>query len=138
MANKTRTLGPGSLKIGESGTQQDFSADVTNVTLTPDTSTDDTINYLDGSSEAGAQTTSWTLEGNIKEDYSMTGVQVWCLQNAGKSVPFEFVPSNTGGLKLTGNLTVSPVGFGGDVKAKNDISFSFACDNVEPQANPAG
>lgn len=138
MANKTRTLGPGSLKIGESGTQQDFSADVTNVTLTPDTSTDDTINYLDGSSEAGAQTTSWTLEGNIKEDYSMTGVQVWCLQNAGKPMPFEFVPSKTGGLKLTGNLTVSPVGFGGDVKAKNDISFSFACDNVEPQANPAG
>lgn len=135
MADKTRTLGPGSLKIGESDAQQNFSADVTNVTLTPDTSTDDTINYLDGSSEAGAQTTSWTLEGNIKEDYSMNGVQVWCLHHASETMPFEFIPSNKGGLKLTGNLTVSPVGFGGDVKAKNDISFSFACDNVEPQAN---
>lgn len=130
MPTKTRTLGPGSLTIGTTPSSQDFSADVTNVTLTPDTSTDDTINYLDGTSEAGAQTTSWTLEGNIKEDYSTTGIQAWCLTNAGKTMSFEFVPSKAGTLKLTGNLTVAPVGFGGDVKAKNDISFSFACDSV--------
>lgn len=125
----TRTLGPGTLKI-TAGTAKDFSGDVTNVTLTPDTSSDDTINYLDGSSETGAQTTTWKLEGTIKEDYTTEGVQAWCLTNAGKTYPFEFVPSTAGKLKLTGTVTVAPVGFGGDVKAKNDISFSFAAAGV--------
>lgn len=130
MADKIRTLGPGTLTIGsDPGT--DFAADTTNVTLTPDTSTDDAINYLDGSSEAGAQTTTWTLEGTIKEDYSTTGLQAWCLDNAGKTMTFEFVPSTVGQLKLTGNVTIAPVAFGGDVKAKNDIDFSFAATDVK-------
>lgn len=133
MADKTRTLGPGSLTIGEEP-GQNFAGDITNVTLTPDTSTDDPINYLDGSSEPGAQTTSWTLEGTIKEDYSTTGIQAWCLDNAGKSMPFEFVPSTAGSLKLTGKVTIAPVGFGGDVKAKNDIDFSFAATDVRHAA----
>lgn len=129
MADKIRTLGPGTLTIGsDPGT--DFAADTTNVTLTPDTSTDDAINFLDGSSEAGAQTTTWTLEGTIKEDYSTTGLQAWCLENAGTTMPFEFVPSTAGQLKLNGNVTIAPVAFGGDVKAKNDIDFSFAATDV--------
>lgn len=133
MADKIRTLGPGSLTIGETSGAKDFSADVTNVTLTPDTSTDDAINYLDGSSEAGAQTTTWTLEGTIKEDYSTDGIQAWCLTNAGKEMPFTFIPSNSGTLQITGKLTVAPVAFGGDVKAKNDIDFSFAATDVEAE-----
>lgn len=133
MANKVRTLGPGSLTIGATpGTS--FGADVTNVTLTPDTSTDDTINFLDGSSEAGAQTTTWTLEGSIKEDYSTEGLQAWCLENQGQTMAFEFIPSNTGTLKLTGNVTIAPVAFGGDVKSKNDVDFSFAATDVEASA----
>lgn len=133
MADKKRTLGPGSLTIGDAP-EQSFGGDVTNVTLTPDTSTDDAINFLDGTSEAGAQTTSWTLEGSIKEDYSTTGIQAWCLQHAGETMTFEFVPSNEGALKLTGKVTIAPVGFGGDVKAKNDIDFSFAATDVQAAA----
>lgn len=38
---KTRTLGPGSLKIGASGSEQDFSADVINTALEPSTDTED-------------------------------------------------------------------------------------------------
>lgn len=134
MADKIRTLGPGTLTIGETSGAKDFSADVTNVTLTPDTSTDDTINYLDGSSEAGAQTTTWTLEGNIKEDYSTDGLQAWCLTNAGKTMPFTFVPSTAGTLQLTGDVTIAPVAFGGDVKSKNDIDFSFTATDVQAGA----
>lgn len=131
---KIRTLGPGSLTIGEPESSQNFSADVTNVTLTPDTSTDDAINFLDGSSEAGAQTTTWTLEGTIKENFSMDSLQVWCLTNAGKTLPFTFIPSTEGTLQLDGNVTVAPVGFGGDVKTKNDQDFSFAATDIVPSS----
>lgn len=43
---KTRTLGPGSLKIGASGSEQDFSADVINTALEPSTDTEDNDNFL--------------------------------------------------------------------------------------------
>ena len=36
---KVRTLGPGSLKIGGTGSEHDFSADVTNTALEPSTGT---------------------------------------------------------------------------------------------------
>lgn len=135
---KNRILGPGSLTIGATGSLKDFSADVTNVTITPDTNTDDTINYLDGSQDTGAQTTSWTVEGTIKEDYSTDGVQAWCLTHQGESMPFEFVPAKAGALKITGDVTIAPVAFGGDVKSKNDIDFSFAAANITATANQRG
>lgn len=132
MAAKIRTLGPGSLTIGEPESPESFGADVANVTLTPDTSTDDAINFLDGSSEAGAQITTWTLGGTIKENFNMDSLQVWCLKNAGQTKPFTFIPSNEGNLQLSGNVTIAPVGFGGDVKTKNDQEFSFTAADVTP------
>lgn len=138
---KIRTLGPGSLTIGPtsggSGTAQNFAADCTNVTLTPDTSTDDAINFLDGTSEAGAQTTTWTLGGTIKENFSNTSLQTWCMDNAGKTFPFVFVPSTEGDLELGGNVTIAPIAFGGDVKSKNDQDFSFAATDVRHSAKSA-
>lgn len=125
-----RTLGPGSLVIGEPESSKSFSADCTNVTLSPDTSTDDDINFLDGSTESGAQTTTWTLSGNIKENYSTDSLQVWCLTNAGQQLPFTFIPSNEGTLQITGKCVIAPVGWGGDVKAKNDQEFSFAASDI--------
>lgn len=132
MAAKIRTLGPGSLTIGEPESPESFGADVTNVTLTPDTSTDDATNFLDGSSEAGAQITTWTLGGTIKENFNMDSLQVWCLKNAGQTKPFTFIPSNEGNLQLSGSVTIAPVGFGGDVKTKNDQEFSFTAADVTP------
>ena len=90
---KTRTLGPGSLKIGASGSEQDFSADVINTALEPSTDTEDNDNFLDGHTEGGSQTETWALTGSIKEDFSMNGLQVWCLKNSGKTLPFEWVPN---------------------------------------------
>ena len=67
--SKVRTLGPGSLKIGKSGTAQDFSADVINTALEPSTDTEDNDNFLDGHTEGGSQTETWALTGNVKEDF---------------------------------------------------------------------
>ena len=130
MTAKVRTLGPGTLTIGESTAAKDWMADVTKVTLTPKTDTDDTQTFLDGHEEAGEQTITWTLEGTIKEDYSTDGLQRWCLSNAGKSLPFTFVPSKLGSSQFAGNVQVAPVAIGGDVKKRNDIDFSFVATGI--------
>ena len=93
---KVRTLGPGSLKIGDTDSEQDFSADVTNTALEPSTDTEDPDNFLDGHSEGGSQTESWTLTGSVKEDFSMEGLQVWCNRHSGEELPFTFIPNTSG------------------------------------------
>lgn len=132
MADKTRILGPGSLKIGATDSAKDFSADVINTALEPSTDTEDPDNFLDGHTESGAQTDTWSLTGSIKEDYSMDGLQVWCLKNSGRIMPFEWVPNNAGTLKITGNVTIAPIQIGGDVKSKNANDFSFAASDITP------
>lgn len=130
---KTRTLGPGSLKIGASSNEQDFSADVINTALEPSTDTEDNDNFLDGHTEGGSQTETWALTGSIKEDFSLNGLQVWCLKNSGKTLPFVWVPNLKGGVKLTGNVVIASIPFGGDVKTKNSNDFSFVAIDVNAE-----
>jgi hypothetical protein len=136
---KVRTLGPGSLKIGGTGSEQDFSADVTNTALEPSTDTEDPDNFLDGHSEGGSQTESWTLTGSVKEDFSMDGLQVWCNQHSGDELPFTFIPNKSGTVQWKGKVTIASIQIGGDVKSKNANDFSFAATDVTPSAyTPSG
>ena len=131
---KVRTLGPGSLKIGDTDSEQDFSADVTNTALEPSTDTEDPDNFLDGHSEGGSQTESWTLTGSVKEDFSMDGLQVWCNQHSGEELPFTFIPNKSGTVQWKGKVTIASIQIGGDVKSKNANDFSFAATDVTPSA----
>ncbi|WP_288516789.1 hypothetical protein [uncultured Bifidobacterium sp.] len=137
---KVRTLGPGSLKIGDTDSEHDFSADVTNTALEPSTDTEDPDNFLDGHSEGGSQTESWTLTGSVKEDFSMDGLQVWCNQHSGEELPFTFIPNKLSGtVQWKGKVTIASIQIGGDVKSKNANDFSFAATDVKPSAyTPAG
>lgn len=129
---KVRTLGPGSLKIGGTGREHDFSADVTNTALAPSTDTEDPDNFLDGHSEGGSQTESWTLTGSVKENFSMDGLQVWCKQHSGEELPFTFIPNTSGTVQWKGKVTIASIQIGGDVKSKNANDFSFAATDVTP------
>lgn len=131
---KVRTLGPGSLKIGDTDSEQDFSADVTNTALEPSTDTEDPDNFLDGHSEGGSQTESWTLTGSVKEDFSMEGLQVWCNRHSGEELPFTFIPNTSGTVQWKGKVTIASIQIGGDVKSKNANDFSFAATDVAPSA----
>lgn len=131
MTDKIRTLGPGSLLIGETSSATKFDVDCISAALTPKSDTDDTDNFLDGHSESGAQTTDWTLDFTVKEDYTIDGIQAFCFNNAGTTLPFEFVPNTAGTIKFTGDVLVAPLGFGGDVKKKNEQDGSFAATNIK-------
>lgn len=126
---KIRTLGPGSFKITDTDTGKDFSADLTKAQLNPSNSSDDPVTYLDGSEETNTSTT-WTMEGTIGDDFSEDGLPTWCFDHANETLPFEFIPNKAGGIKWTGNVTVTPVAMGGDVKSKNTNDFSFPVTNL--------
>ncbi len=128
---KIRTLGPGQLIIGGDTAKQNFDADCTKAALTPKTDVDDTQTFLDGHDEAGTQTTTWTLDVTIKEDFSTTGLSAWCFTNQGKTMPFTFIPNKAGTVGFSGDALIAPVGFGGDVKKQNDQDASFTVNNLK-------
>lgn len=132
---KIRTLGPGVLKSTDSTLAIDLSSDVTKVALTPSNSSDDPINYLDGSQEINTST-SWTLECTVQDDYTIGGINNWAFTNAGKSVPMQFIPINLDTVDqnvtaFTFNATIQPLAFGGDVKAKNSNDLSWPITNLQ-------
>ena len=134
MADKIRTLGPGSLVIGSSADQYKLDVDCTSVELSPDNSSEDPDTYLDGHEEGGALTTSWKLSGSIAEDYSMDGAQVYCLNHAGETKAAQFVPNTAGKLQLDMRVTIAPIPCGGDVKTKNKKDFEFSATDVKASA----
>lgn len=114
MADKIRTLGPGSLVIGSSDDQYKLDVDCTSVELSPDNSSEDPDTYLDGHEEGGAQ--------------------VYCLNHAGETKAAKFVPNTAGKLQLDMRVTIAPIAFGGDVKTKNKKDFEFSATDVKASA----
>lgn len=139
---KIRTLGPGTLTIGTGQDAPKFDTDCTKTTLTPKTDTDDSVTYLDGHEENGEQTTTWTLETTVKEDFTKDGLQAWSFKHRGETMPFLFVPNNKGTLAYKGDVLIAPIGVGGDVKKQNDQDVSFTATNVDladyDPSNPSG
>ena len=134
---KIRTLGPGVLKSTDTTLTRDFSADVTKVMLNPSNSSDDPVNFLDGSQEINT-TTSWTLDATVMDDYTDGGINNWCLVNAGKKIAMQFKPTNdTTVMGYTFEATITPIGIGGDVKAKNTQAISWPISNLQNVPNTA-
>lgn len=134
---KIRTLGPGVLKSTDTTLTRDFSADVTKVMLNPSNSSDDPVNFLDGSQEINT-TTSWTLDATVMDDYTDGGINNWCLVNAGKKIAMQFKPTNdTTAMGYTFDATITPIGIGGDVKAKNTQEISWPISNLQNVPNTA-
>lgn len=126
MAVTAHRLGPGSLKLGETGTPTDFSAQATNTRLSPSVDEEDNIPVLSGEEVAGDDTTSWVLAGTLLQSYDIAGLIYWCFENRGKTVPFEFVPSTADAeYGWRGNVKVVPLEVGGDVKTRNTSDFEM-------------
>lgn len=121
----SRILGPGSLSIGPAGSPQQFAGDITKVTVTPSTDSEDDTPLLDGTNESGADTTSWELGGTVLDKYTLNSVQVWAAQHAGEEQPFMFTPTSDAELEISGVVKIRPIAFGGDVKKKNSNDFAF-------------
>ena len=120
-----RTLGPGTLKFGETGSQEEFAASVTRVIIEPSYSATDPIPVLSGAEIDGDDTETWQISGTIVQDYDLDNLIAWCLQNKGTLQPFVFIPNNDGEVQCVGTAKIRAIAIGGDVKKKNNSDFTF-------------
>lgn len=108
-------LGPGTLQIGATGTEIDFSCQVNNARIATDKSQDDAQTKLCGTQTPGRITYVHSLTGNLDTDITeQDGIFKFSWDHAGEQVPFEFVPNTVAGTAASGTLVIDPLDFGAD------------------------
>lgn len=129
MANvSAHKLGPGSLKIGETGSEQEFASHVTTCAINPSFDEEDPIPTLSGDQFVdGDATPEVTLSGEFLQEYAVDGLVKWTWDNNGATLPFVFTPRNDAELSWKGEVVVRPVTVGGEVKTANTAEFEWRC-----------
>ena len=94
MANITaHKLGPGTLKFGDTGSEQEFASHVTTCTISPSFNEEDPIPTLSGDQFVdGDATFEGTISGEFLQEYTVEGLVKWTWDNNGQTVPFVFTP----------------------------------------------
>lgn len=138
---KPQKLGRGRLTFNPGSAAQEFAAMTTNTVLKPELKTEDAVALLSGESYVEAGEMKGSISGTIYQEYSKASLINWILENAGKEVEFEFVPTSEASLGYKGKCTITPVEIGGDVGKANTSSFEFPLSGAPvtfaPSAAPA-
>lgn len=109
-------LGPGTLKIGATGTEIDVSCQLNGGRITTNVNTADPITTLCGTTEAGATTFDFVFSGNINVDIKAGAASLFALswEHRGEPEAFTFVPNTAEGTSATGTLIITPLDLGAD------------------------
>lgn len=122
-------LGPGTLKIGATGTELDVSCLVNNAVISAEKDEGDSTTKLCGTVVPGAVSYTYNLSGNIDTDIAEeTGFFALTVKNPGTQQDFEFVPNTEAGTSASGKLIIDPLDFGGDETTQtmtSDFEFSI-------------
>lgn len=134
MAATVTKLGPGTVSIGEVGSEVDFSCQVIGAVVEASADQDDPTTVLCGDVIPGALTITYTFSGTVLQDLADdAGLVAFTWENPGATVPLTFVPSTEAGKQVTGDVTVIPLSIGGDeagANATSDFEWSFVGDAV--------
>lgn len=126
----TGQLGPGVLKIGETGTELDVSCYVNNAAIENSKDKADDTTKLCGAVRAGATTYTFQLTGNIDVDAGNdSGLFALSWNEAGSEQDFVFTPSTELGTTATGRLVIDPLRFGADEYGA-DLTSDLAWDII--------
>lgn len=129
MTAQTEKLGPGLLKIGVTGTEQDISCLINNAVIAMSKDESDATTKLCGDVRSGTITYTFALSGNLDTDVADgSGFFAFSQANAGTEQAFEFTPSTAAGTKAAGTLVVDPLDFGADemgADLTSDFEFSL-------------
>lgn len=125
MAVAAHKLGPGVLKFGDVGSEQEFASAVTRVELNPTWSEGETIPVLDGTKLIEEGEFEGTISGEFLQEYSLTGLVAWTWENHGQELPFVYRPRNDADLEFTGTAKIAAVKVGGDVNTRNRAEFEW-------------
>ena len=123
-----QTLGPGSLKFGKTGAETEFASKVTKATYDPGYSEAETTPMLDGSDfKPEGEWNGGKISGTFYQDFTLAGLEAWCFNHAGETMPFVFTPkTGQGNFKISGECVIKPVSIGGDPKKTNTADFEFS------------
>jgi hypothetical protein len=126
-AGATVKLGPGTLKIGATGSAIDVSCLINNAQIKTDKSEDDPVWHLCGTSTPGAVTYAHTLEGNLDIDPTEdTGLFALSWASPGSVQEYVFTPNTVEGTAAAGTLVIDPLDFGaGEYGETLNSDFSF-------------
>lgn len=109
-------LGPGTLKIGATGTEIDVSCQLNGGRITTNVDTGDPITTLCGETEPGAMTFDFEFTGNLNVDVKAGAASLFDLSwtARGTEQSFTFTPNTVAGVTATGKLIITPLDLGAD------------------------
>ena len=118
-------LGPGTLILGEVGTGQDASCQLTGAVVGWSKDKADDVTVLCGDVVAGGTTYTATLSGTFLQDLTADdGIVAFTWDNKGTQVPFTFVPNTDAGATVTGQVVIDPI----DVGSTDDYGSTMTSD----------
>lgn len=122
-------FGPGTLKIGETGTEIDVSCQVNSMRITASKDEGDSTTKLCGTVKPGKITYTYSLTGNLDVDSELDdGLFALSQASPGTQVPFTFVPNTAAETAAAGTLVIDPLDFGADEfgdDMTSDIEFTI-------------
>lgn len=127
-------LGPGMVSIGATGTEVDFSCQVTAAHVDWTADAEDPVTVLCGESVPGARNYSSVFAGTLLSDLGLVGgIVEYSWAHKGEQVAFTFEPSTDAGQAVSGTLIVDPLSVGGDEAGANmtaDFEWAIVGDPV--------
>lgn len=130
LPDDTGQLGPGTLKIGETGTEIDVSCYVNNAAVEVSKNASDSTTKLCGAVRAGSVEYTYQLTGNIDVDAGNdAGLLALSWSNPGSEQKFTFTPSTELGTTVTGTLILDPLRLGAD-NFGDDLTSDLTLDIV--------
>lgn len=132
------TVGPGKLTIGADTLTSAFESQITEAIAQPKVDNDDPIHVLSGESVSGARKETWTLEGEMLQDYGLAASRSeWLFEHAGEEHPFTYIPANANGFGISGTLVAEATAIGGKVTEKATSEFEFVIVGRPTKIKPA-
>lgn len=129
---KKTPLGPGTLVLGEVGTEVDISCQVIDAVIQWEKDKDDDVVVLCGDTVAGATTYTASITGELFQDVDdPAGILATSWAQKGTEIAFSFVPNTAAGTEAAGTLVLDPIDFGGDEPKANmtsDFTWSIVGD----------
>lgn len=126
-------FGPGTLQLGETGSEIDASCLVNSLTITNDVDEGDSVTKLCGTVQPGARTYTYHLEGNLDTDQDVGADGLFALSQVAKGteVKFTFTPNTEEGTSVAGIVIIDPMDFGADEYGAwmaSDITWALVGD----------
>lgn len=134
MSPKTTKLGPGVLKIGETGTEIDISCNLIGARIKTNVDSEDPVTYLCGDSEPGSMTFDHELTGTLNIDVLDGAASLFDLSwtAKGETQSFTYTPF-TGVVSAAGELVITPLDLGADAygdKLNSEFTWPLVGDPV--------